>query len=170
MLKQFDVETDANLNELEEHLASVLAQLDSSERMKDTLWQHIFEIFDSQRGANSNARFICEDEMVLAREVAKSKATVDAEKLHDALFHVFPKAEAQRMWNKITVPTRVLDQGKLAKAVESNYLPALLLDQAVTPERETIRRVRKPMAKADREMLAMAEEEAAERKEADAGA
>lgn len=152
MFTQFDEETDILLNVMERDLKTTLEQLENLETLKTALWEKIFQAFD-QHMPGRTARFICDDEWVLSREIATIKPTVDAEKLKAAIYEVYPKKQADRVWNKITEPTRILDQSKLARAIETEYLPAILVDSSLAPARETVRRVRRQATKLDREAI-----------------
>ena len=145
----------------------ILEQIETAEATKTRLWSHIFGIFD-QHAPGQPARFICKDEYVLAREVATSKATVDATKLKAILFDAYGRDAANRLWNAITDSVRVFNQDKLTKLLENERLPALLVESALSPSTQTARRVRRKATKADREMLQLGEAKEEETEEATA--
>ena len=117
-MTQFNERTDETLNSLERQLAETVEAKEAAERRYDALFMQVFHIFDEQVGEGVSATFICEDEFKLARQVPQMQPVINTEKLRELVMARYSDEEARKLWNRITVSTRVVLQNKLASEMK----------------------------------------------------
>lgn len=142
MQKQFPrMNADYELNNLEKQLAKAVADKEDADRRYDALFLQVFHIFDEEVGEGAPASFICEDEIKLARIVPQMQPVINNEKLRSLIAERYSDEEARRLWNRISVPTRVVLQNKLAQELKRDKG----LDEAIHKAGDVITTpVRKP--------------------------
>ena len=119
MPKQFPrSNADFELNNLERQLAEAVEDKEQAERRYDALFLQVFHVFDKEIGEGAPATFICDDEFKLARIVPQMQPVINNEKLRSLIAERYSDEEARKLWNRISVPTRVVLQNKLAQELK----------------------------------------------------
>jgi len=127
----------------ERRLRAVKDEQDSLSDEYDELWRSIFGCFDTIEGAGQPARFLTEEGMVLARELARhpQDGRVDLKTLIAKL--------TPEQWKAVSVARteRVYDEGRLNKAVEKGIVSIELVESCVLSKASVPRRVHKTCTK-----------------------
>src|SRR3990172_2049044 len=129
-MKQFPDSTrnaDYALNNLERQLAEAVADRDKADKRYDALFEQVFHTFDEEVGENMPASFICDDEFKLARTVPQMQPVINNDKLRELIGQLYSDEEARKLWMRISVPSRVVLQNKLASEMKRNKV----LDKAI---------------------------------------
>ena len=142
-MPQFDERTDEVLNGYERQLAKAVADKEEAEKKYDALFLQVFHEFDEYVGEGTPVTFIADDGYKLARLVPVMQPVINNDKLQALIDERYSDEEARRLWLKITVPTRVVLQNKLAQAMKADSgLGAAINDAGdiiVTPVRKPSR-------------------------------
>lgn len=152
---QFDEGRDRRLNECEARLAGIDTEREALQREHDETWVLVMDLMGAL-AVPGNVRFICDDGFVLAKEERRGAVTIDVVQLEDLVLKRYTAAEAERIWRRVTTvkTERVLDQAKLARAVEQGLIDPAIVQVSTLPGKVTVARVRRQASKADREALA----------------
>lgn len=142
-MPQFDDRSDGALNSLEKKLSETIDQQAKLQEKFDLFWMQIFHEFDLHAGEGVSASFVCDDGYRLARIVPEMQPVVNNDRLQQIINETFTAEEARLLWNRVTVPTRVVLQNKLAQEIKKNERLALAVHEAgdviVTPTRKPSR-------------------------------
>jgi len=135
------------LRQAERRLRAIKDEQDSLSYEHDGMWETIYRCFDAIEGAGQPARFLTEEGMVLARELARhpQDGRIDLKALAAKL--------TPEQWKAVTRTERVFDEGRLNKAVEKGIVPLALVEGSVLSKAPVPRRIHKTCTKDEAEQL-----------------
>ena len=107
-------------DELERVLAAVVRQKDEAEDKYNALLMQVVYGFGAIPGVDTPSGFIGKDGQQLKRLFPGTSPAINIEKLRALVLDLYPPDEAERLWARITVGTRVVIGGKLAKEVRND--------------------------------------------------
>lgn len=148
-MNQISARSDKLLNKASRELGEAEALIEAGTLKKDNAWESINETFNEHGLEGKETRFIADDGFYLQRQERNGSPKLDEEKLEALIFQTYPKAEANRIWNSITV--RKVDGVKLEAAERTGKLSASLIHECITPAKKTYARIRQPWTKEDKE-------------------
>lgn len=148
-MNQISARSDKTLNKLSREIGEGEALIEAGTLKKDNAWDSVNEVFNEFSLEGKEARFIADDGHYLQRQERSGQPKLDEDQLYSLIQQTYPKGEATKIWNSITV--RKVDSVNLEAAVQLGKLPAALVNNCITPAKKTFARVRQPWTKDDKE-------------------
>ncbi len=117
-MPQFNEDADRRLEALERQLAEAVAEKEAAQTKYDTLFTQVFHEFDAEVGEDMPAQYIASDKFKLARLVPDMQPVINNELLQKLINDKYDYDTGRKIWQRITVATRVVLQNKLAQEMK----------------------------------------------------
>lgn len=148
-MAQFSEHIDNTLNRLSNEIKFAKDTIAEQTGKHDAAWTEAFDLFDELGLEGKEARFLAKNGHTLHRSRREGSPSLDEKLLQQKLEEKFGPLKAKRIWNTLVIGH--VDSRLLEVAVLQGRIPQSIVDECLTPGKETFSRLFPEWTKEDRE-------------------